>query len=76
MDFGLYVKRFYIDVSIFYLNMCAQDMNEPANFDTNINDPNGDYRLICPETRWDDPPYVPSKNKYKKKLFLIYIYLL
>jgi len=35
-------------------------MNEPANFDTNIPDPGGDYRLICPETQWDDPPYVPS----------------
>jgi len=39
------------------------DMNEPSNFDTNLekpfNWPEGkpSWNLICPENKWDDPPY-------------------
>jgi hypothetical protein len=40
-------------------------MNEPSNFDTNI--PEQNKRLICPESKWDDPPYLPSKQNFKKK---------
>ncbi|KAF4522929.1 hypothetical protein B566_EDAN012624 [Ephemera danica] len=36
------------------------DMNEPANFDTNVPDPEGGYRLICPTSPLDDPPYTPK----------------
>lgn len=49
--------------------MCLppQDMNEPANFGTNEaqpwNWPEGrdPWSLSCPDTRWDNPPYVTSK---------------
>ncbi|KAF4521826.1 hypothetical protein B566_EDAN012483 [Ephemera danica] len=39
------------------------DMNEPANFETNIPDPDGGYRLICPTNSLDDPPYTPTQLK-------------
>ncbi|XP_071531841.1 maltase-glucoamylase-like isoform X2 [Panulirus ornatus] len=40
------------------------DMNEPANFGTNEDQPwnwpggRDPWSLVCPESRWDDPPYV------------------
>ncbi|CAB3369876.1 Hypothetical predicted protein [Cloeon dipterum] len=37
------------------------DMNEPANFNTNI--PGSEYTLSCPTNRWDDPPYVPKAGR-------------
>ena len=42
----------------------AQDMNEPANFDTNLDKPfnwpaeRPAWNLKCPENQWDDPPYI------------------
>ncbi|CAG0892325.1 unnamed protein product [Cyprideis torosa] len=37
------------------------DMNEPANFGTNVGDSlSGDKILKCNESRWDDPPYLPQ----------------
>ena len=44
-------------------------MNEPSNFDTNLekpfNWPEGkpSWNLICPENKWDDPPYKTCNNK-------------
>lgn len=54
-------------------------MNEPANFGTNELTPwnwpkdLGNWSLVCPESKWDDPPYVTSEydpfslHKKKKK---------
>jgi len=39
------------------------DMNEPSNFDTNLEKPfnwpidKPSWNLICPTNKWDDPPY-------------------
>lgn len=46
------------------------DMNEPSNFDTNMekpfNWPDGkeSWNLFCPKNKWDDPPYVPLSAKH------------
>ena len=41
------------------------DMNEPANFDTNLEKPfnwpdnRPPWNLVCPNNTYDDPPYLP-----------------
>ena len=49
----------------------SQDMNEPANFDTNEEKPWNwpddrlpYWSLQCPTSYWDDPPYRTSKSRH------------
>lgn len=52
------------------------DMNEPANFDTNLEKPwnwpenKPSWNLICPKNNYDDPPYLPivAKNTNSKRI--------
>ena len=51
-------------------------MNEPANFDTNLEKPwnwpenKPSWNLICPKNNYDDPPYLPivAKNTNSKRI--------
>lgn len=49
-------------MTFFYENVAVfKDMNEPANFETNI--PEGEW-LVCDVNEWDDPPYLPSNDTH------------
>jgi len=68
------------EIQMFYENAGFSgiwiDMNEPSNFDTNLEKPfnwpidKPSWNLICPTNKWDDPPYatLSAKRTASKRL--------